>query len=34
LEVIFSKLLSSGKQVNINEGKKILNELIYMIENK
>ena len=33
LEVIFSKLRSSNKKVKIDEGKKFLEELIYMVNN-
>ena len=33
LEAIFSKLRSSNKKVNIDEGKKILEELIFMVNN-
>jgi len=33
LEVIFSKLRSSDKKVKIDESKKVLEELIYMVNN-
>ena len=33
LEAIFSKLRSSEKKVNIDEGRKILEELIFMVNN-
>ena len=33
LEAIFSKLSSSDKKINIDESKKILEELIYMVNN-
>ena len=33
LEVIFSKFRSSNKTINIDEGKKFLEELIYMVNN-
>ena len=33
LEVIFSKIHSSDKMINIDDSKKILEELIYMVNN-
>ena len=33
LEAIFSKLHSSDKEIKIDESKKVLEELIYMVNN-
>ena len=33
LETIFSKLRSSDKEVKIDESRKVLEELIYMVNN-
>ena len=33
LDVIFSKFRSSDKRINIDESKKVLEELIYMVSN-
>ena len=33
LDIIFSKLRSSDKKINIEESKKILEELIFMVNN-